>query len=328
MRRRPLHRPDRQNGGQGQGVDQGAWPPGSGYSSIFPSRFGGVPIPVGIRIGISEGNHPLSPLSRWVALISLNRRRLRESNPGSRFCRPLPYHLAKSPRPSSLYLPQHGSPPISDRRAYTPAMPARRFPGLPHGSYGLKNCGTAVVLLLTVAACGGGVTRARPSLSAPSTAAPAPPPSPLASPLVTASWPVYHQNPERTGVSDTTPAPASLTVGWRARLDGAVYGQPLDVAGEILVATENDTVYALSPATGAILWSTHLGTPVEGGLPCGDILPLGITGTLAYDPLTETVFAVAEEAGFRHLLYALDPLSGAVRWSRRVDIQIPSDLDR
>ncbi len=109
------------------------------------------------------------------------------------------------------------------------------------------------------------------------------------------------------------------------KLDGAVYGQPLAVAGEILAATENDTVYALSPTAGSILWSTHLGTPVEGGLPCGDIQPLGITGTLAYDPLTETVFAVAEEAGFRHVLYALDPFSGAVRWSRRVDIQIPSE---
>ena len=29
-------------------------------------------------------------------------RRLRESNPGSRFCRPLPYHLAKSPRPEFI----------------------------------------------------------------------------------------------------------------------------------------------------------------------------------------------------------------------------------
>ena len=203
-------------------------------------------------------------------------------------------------------------------------MAARCFPGLPHGWCGVRSCGTAVVLVLTLAACGG-VTRARPSPSAPSAAAPAPPPSPLASPLVTASWPVYHQNPERTGISENTPAPASLTVGWRARLDGAVYGQPLAVAGEILAATENDTVYALSPATGAILWSTHLGTPVEGGLPCGDILPLGITGTVAYDPLTETLFAVAEEAGFRHILYGLDPLSGAVRWSRRVDIQIPSE---
>lgn len=183
-----------------------------------------------------------------------------------------------------------------------------------------------MVLALALTGCGGGgLSHPRPRASASPTGAPSPPPSPLVSPLVTASWPVYHQNPERTGVSGNTPAPTSLTLGWRTRLDGAVYGQPLVVAGEILAATENDTVYALSAAAGTVLWSTHLGTAVEGGLPCGDILPLGITSTLAYDPLTQTVFAVAEVAGFRHVLYALDPFSGTVRWSRRVDIQVPSE---
>ena len=54
----------------------------------------------------------------------------------------------------------------------------------------------------------------------------------------------------------------------------------------VFVATENDTVYALSASTGAVVWSTHLGTPVpSGSLPCGDITPtVGITGTPVIDP--------------------------------------------
>ena len=51
--------------------------------------------------------------------------------------------------------------------------------------------------------------------------------------------------------------------------------------GQVFVATENDTVDALSATTGAVDWSSHLGTPVPAGsLPCGDISPtVGITGT-------------------------------------------------
>jgi polyvinyl alcohol dehydrogenase (cytochrome) len=55
-------------------------------------------------------------------------------------------------------------------------------------------------------------------------------------------------------------------------------------------------------------------------LPCGDINPLGITGTPAYDSVTGSLFAVAEVTGFQHILFALDPATGAVRWSRVVDL--------
>lgn len=126
-------------------------------------------------------------------------------------------------------------------------------------------------------------------------------------------------------MAPNAPAPGSLSVSWRAKLDGPVYGEPLDVGNQIVVATEEDSLYALNPASGAVIWRTHVATPVTGGLPCGDILPLGITGTPAYDPATQTVFAVAEESGFLHVLYAFNPVTGAVRWSRRVDLQIPSE---
>jgi outer membrane protein assembly factor BamB len=109
-------------------------------------------------------------------------------------------------------------------------------------------------------------------------------------------------------------------------LDGSVYAEPLDVGGMVIVATENDSLYALDGFSGSLIWRTHVGTPVpQSALPCGDIFPLGITGTPAFDLATQTVFAVAEESGPVHVLYAFDAASGTVRWSRRVDIQKASE---
>jgi outer membrane protein assembly factor BamB len=87
----------------------------------------------------------------------------------------------------------------------------------------------------------------------------------------------------------------------------------------VIAATENDTVYAVRD--GRTVWSAHLGAPVPlSALPCGNIDPLGITGTPVVDPAARTVFVVAELAGpIRHELVALDTTSGRVRWRRAVD---------
>src|SRR6202042_3353872 len=91
----------------------------------------------------------------------------------------------------------------------------------------------------------------------------------------TSSWTVYHGDPLGTGAdtSGVTFNPPNLA--WTsAVLDGQVYGEPLEATGRVFVATENDTVYALAANTGAVLWSTHVGTPVPSSdLPCGDISP-------------------------------------------------------
>jgi outer membrane protein assembly factor BamB len=139
---------------------------------------------------------------------------------------------------------------------------------------------------------------------------------------VATDWPTYHLNAARTGSDASFPAfTGSLTAGWSAALDGAVYAEPLVVHGRVIAATEGDSVYALDPATGAVVWRRTLGTPVPlSTLPCGDIDPLGITGTPAFDPATGSLFAVAEVTGPKHVLYALDPDTGAVRWSRNVDL--------
>ena len=94
--------------------------------------------------------------------------------------------------------------------------------------------------------------------------------------------------------------------------------------GRVYVGTEADTVYALSAATGAVLWSRHLGTPVPAGaLPCGDITPaVGITATMVLDPARATLYASAEEltgTTVTHQLVALDAATGTPRWERRLD---------
>ena len=58
---------------------------------------------------------------------------------------------------------------------------------------------------------------------------------------------------------------------------------PFLKGSEVIVATENDTVYALDASTGAVRWSRHLASPVPSGLPCGNIDSSGITGTPVAD---------------------------------------------
>jgi outer membrane protein assembly factor BamB len=100
-----------------------------------------------------------------------------------------------------------------------------------------------------------------------------------------------------------------------------VYGQPIVVGSTVIAATANDTVYGLDFATGRRIWQRHVGTPVSlSSLPCGNIDPLGITGTPAYDSVTGSVFVVAETTGGSHDLFALEPATGAVRFSRNLDV--------
>jgi outer membrane protein assembly factor BamB len=151
---------------------------------------------------------------------------------------------------------------------------------------------------------------------------------PAATPQVTATlssgaahdWTMYHYDRARTGYVADTPDPKSLTVAWSVPLDEAVYAQPLAIGGKVIVATEGNTIYALNASDGSVLWKTNLGAPVSrDNLPCGNISPLGITGTPVYDPATKLIFTVAETSGPRHELVALDLDSGQVRQRRSAD---------
>ncbi|MDA4117398.1 MAG: PQQ-binding-like beta-propeller repeat protein [Thaumarchaeota archaeon] len=130
-------------------------------------------------------------------------------------------------------------------------------------------------------------------------------------------WTTYHADNARTGylsVSNFT----SVKSDWTSpTLDGAVYAEPLVFRGEVLVATENNSVYALSSQNGSILWRTNLGPPVAADLlPCGNIKPVtGITGTPVIDPSTGMLYVVSFSA-LHHTLSALDISTGAVVFHR------------
>ena len=141
-----------------------------------------------------------------------------------------------------------------------------------------------------------------------------------------AAWPTYGRDFARSGVADAA-RPASLTVSWRVHLDGAVYGQPLLVGNLVIAATENDSIYGLDQATGTVAWRTHVGTPVPlSDLPCGNIDPLGITGSPVYNPASGLVYAVAETSGYHHELVGVSVGDGSIRVER--DIRTPDGQPR
>jgi outer membrane protein assembly factor BamB len=172
----------------------------------------------------------------------------------------------------------------------------------------------AAFCLGVLAGCTGGSAEPSPTPSgptAPSTSAsPAGPPG---------DWPQYHRDALRTGYDPTlTPVTRHLT-RTEVRLDGAVYASPLVVKDTVVVATEGGSLYGIR--SGRVAWRRHVGTPVPlRDLPCGNIDPLGITGTPAYDPASGSVFAVAEVTDpIRHVLVAVDPVTGTLKWSMPVD---------
>ena len=188
---------------------------------------------------------------------------------------------------------------------------------------------------LVAAALTGGVLAAAAACSGPgggTSSGPAPPsrtltPGQDSGAHPEAAWPTYGRDFARSGVAADAARPGPLTVSWRAHLDGAVYGQPLLVGTLVIAATENDSLYALDQATGRVIWRRHVGTPVPlSDLPCGNIDPLGITGTPVYNPASGLVYAVAETTGFHHVLVGLSVRDGAVRIER--DIPTPDGQPR
>ena len=144
-------------------------------------------------------------------------------------------------------------------------------------------------------------------------------------PADSSSWTVYHHNAAGTGVVASVAAVDTTTRAWTSpTLDGQIYGEPLVSSGRVYVATENDSVYALSSATGAVVWSTHVGSPVPAGsLPCGDITPtVGITGTPVIDRSRGEIFVVADELVHgkpAHILVGLAATSGKSEMTQDVD---------
>lgn len=118
--------------------------------------------------------------------------------------------------------------------------------------------------------------------------------------------------PSLAGVEQTWVSP---------QVDGDVYAEPLVFGGDVVAATENNSVYALDASTGDVRWQTNLGAPVDSStLPCGNIDPIsGITATPVIDPSSNLIYAVAFLAPGHHELFAIHAESGEVAWHRPID---------
>src|SRR5260370_11245978 len=146
----------------------------------------------------------------------------------------------------------------------------------------------------------------------------------------------YHGSPDRKGnfvVPGLTGQRAKylhVDEKFHARVVGNVYAQPLhwrepgSSSGMLLVATEENNVHALDATTGDAIWTRSLGKPVaRSALRCGNISPLGITGTPVIDEASAAIYLdanIAESSGPRHRLFALSLKDGSLMPGWPIDV--------
>ncbi|HEX4264635.1 MAG TPA: PQQ-binding-like beta-propeller repeat protein [Verrucomicrobiae bacterium] len=153
-----------------------------------------------------------------------------------------------------------------------------------------------------------------------------------------ADVPEHHNHDTRDGLyidpAFTYAAATNLTrdTNFSGVIGGAVFAQPLYIENGpggramIIAVTESNNVYALDAASGKVIWQDHVGTPVPGSsLPCGDIDPLGITGTPAVNLVNRTLYLDAmttPDGGTtkKHLIYALNVDNGTTNLGWPVDV--------
>ena len=145
----------------------------------------------------------------------------------------------------------------------------------------------------------------------------------------------HHNHDSRDGLyidpAVTQAAAANVTrdTNFNGTIVGNVYAQPLYIEGGpsgpvVIAVTESNNVYALNATTGAIVWQRNVGTAIASGLPCGNISPLGITGTPIVDLASRSLFLDAETTpgagSFKHLIYSLNVDTGAINAGWPVDV--------
>jgi hypothetical protein len=134
--------------------------------------------------------------------------------------------------------------------------------------------------------------------------------------------------------------PLKLDSTFNPTITGNVYAQPLYIAPgppgyaeAFVVATEGtmaggNHVTVIDPTTGTAIWDKAYGTPVTGGLMCGNITPLGITGTPIIDPASRTIYFDAMDSSSgapKHMIHAvsLDNMGAEVAgWPIDVDAKV------
>lgn len=147
-----------------------------------------------------------------------------------------------------------------------------------------------------------------------------------------------HGSPARAGsyvepaLTHAAAANLHVDVTFDAPYDGAAFAQALyvDRGGArdlVIAASETNVVSAFGP-NGALVWQTTLGAPQPmpnpaEGVNCGDINPLGITGTPVIDATTSTIYLdamIQENAAAHHRIFALSLEDGSTRPGWPVDV--------
>jgi outer membrane protein assembly factor BamB len=145
----------------------------------------------------------------------------------------------------------------------------------------------------------------------------------------------HHKQPSRDGVyliPELTKAHAAtlaIDPTFAPTVAGNTYAQPLylaEAAGNdlVFVATEENQVSAFRASDGTVAWQRTLAPPMaRRSLPCGNIDPLGITGTPIIDAASRTIFldAMTNTGGAaKQMIYALSVDDGSTRQGWPVDL--------
>jgi polyvinyl alcohol dehydrogenase (cytochrome) len=142
-------------------------------------------------------------------------------------------------------------------------------------------------------------------------------------------WTTYHRGNERAGALPASRKASKLSPLWGARLDGAVFTQPLLYQGLVFVATEHNSVYAFDARSGCLAWQTSLGPSFDGRtLKCTTIPELGVNSTPVIDPAGRRLYAIAYLPPGRFLIVGLDLAGGAVVWQHPVELPAGNPLDQ
>lgn len=146
----------------------------------------------------------------------------------------------------------------------------------------------------------------------------------------------YHKNATRDGVyvdaafTKANVAKIHVDSSFAGTLAGPKYAQPLYLEGGpggkdlVIAATERNEVVAFDAANGSIVWQKTLAQPAaRSDLPCGNIDPMGITGTPAIDAASHTLFvdAMTMDSGSpKHKVFAISTDDGSTKAGWPVDV--------
>jgi hypothetical protein len=137
----------------------------------------------------------------------------------------------------------------------------------------------------------------------------------------------FHRTPDHAGLfivpglNAATASTLPTTPAFSTPVDGVLNAAPLYwhtsgmAHGVVVVATEQNQVSALDAETGSPLWQVVLGPPSSRTGSCGNINPVGVTGTPVIDPTQDALYldaVVQTAAGQTHMIYGLSLATGAV----------------